>query len=222
MARKAAQKAAQASPLDSCAIAISGTFPGTNQSAIQERITNLGATIAKSVTSDTTLLIATVKDVEKGSVKVKAATANDVPIVSIDWLEDCESTNSKADEQSYLLTSSAPVSNVPQSNNSKKRAASPDLSPPPAPATAQPPKKQLKLADSKPVAQVGDGQNAKSSALRIPLDEYCPLASSQVYFGDDGTIFDASLNQTNATANNNKFYRVQVRLGLVCNLFEFF
>jgi poly [ADP-ribose] polymerase len=34
-----------------------------------------------------------------------------------------------------------------------------------------------------------------------------------VYIGDDGTIFDASLNQTNAGYNNNKFYRVQIVQG---------
>ena len=31
-----------------------------------------------------------------------------------------------------------------------------------------------------------------------------------MYIDPDGTIFDASLNQTNAGANNNKFYRVQL------------
>jgi poly [ADP-ribose] polymerase len=42
------------------------------------------------------------------------------------------------------------------------------------------------------------------------VDEYCPLASYQVYIDDDGMIWDASLNQTNAGENNNKFYKVQV------------
>ena len=31
-----------------------------------------------------------------------------------------------------------------------------------------------------------------------------------MYIGDDGMIYDAALNQTNAGGNNNKFYRVQV------------
>ena len=31
-----------------------------------------------------------------------------------------------------------------------------------------------------------------------------------MFIADDGTIYDASLNQTNAGNNNNKFYRVQV------------
>ena len=31
-----------------------------------------------------------------------------------------------------------------------------------------------------------------------------------MYIGDDGTIYDAALNQTNAGNNNNKFYRIQL------------
>lgn len=93
MARKAAQKAAQASPLDACSIATSGRFAGTTQSALQTRVTSLGATIASSVTSETSFLIATEKDFESNSTKVKAAAAHNVPVVTIDWLEECESTS---------------------------------------------------------------------------------------------------------------------------------
>ncbi|KAL5349340.1 hypothetical protein ACLOAV_005630 [Pseudogymnoascus australis] len=58
--------------------------------------------------------------------------------------------------------------------------------------------------------QITDGQVAKSLDVKIPLDEGCSL-SYDVYIHDDGMIYDASLNQANATANNNKFYRVQVQ-----------
>jgi len=51
---------------------------------------------------------------------------------------------------------------------------------------------------------------ATLSYLKIPVDEYCGLTSYQVYIDDDKVIYDASLNQTNAGNNNNKFYRVQV------------
>ena len=71
------------------------------------------------------------------------------------------------------------------------------------------------MQDKKPKikenAKVGDGKNANSKQIAIEVDEYCPLASWSVYIGDDGTIYDASLNQTNSSANNNKFYKVQVR-----------
>lgn len=54
-----------------------------------------------------------------------------------------------------------------------------------------------------------DAQGAKK-ALVIPVDSYCHL-DLQVYVDpNSGVIYDASLNQTNARNNNNKFYIVQV------------
>lgn len=44
----------------------------------------------------------------------------------------------------------------------------------------------------------------------IPVDEYCPLVNYKVYIDSTGLPLDASLNQTNASNNNNKFYRIQV------------
>jgi poly [ADP-ribose] polymerase len=114
-------------------------------------------------------------------------------------------TDTKADETQFLLSSPAPAapSAAPtKANGSKKRAASPDPSPAPTKDTKKP-----KIVEN---AKVGDGQNAKSKKIAISIDEYCPLASYQVYIDDDGTIWDASLNQTNAGQNNNKFYKVQV------------
>ncbi|PSN74498.1 PARP-domain-containing protein [Corynespora cassiicola Philippines] len=218
MARKPAPKAAPAPALDGSAIAVSGRFPGTNQSALQKRITSLGATFSPSISPDTTHLIVTEKEYGQDTTKVKAAKDSGIPIVTIEWLDECETSNSKADETSYMLN--APPAPVAAQNGSKKRAASPDLLPAAAPSAAQPAKKQKK-EPAKPQAQVGDGQNAKSSSLIIPLDEACPLATYQVYIDPtDGTIFDASLNQTNATANNNKFYRVQLLRNAATNDFK--
>ena len=59
--------------------------------------------------------------------------------------------------------------------------------------------------------QVAEGQFIKKKSTVIPVDEFCPLAANyQVYVDDDGMIWDASLNQSNASYNNNKFYRIQV------------
>ena len=57
-----------------------------------------------------------------------------------------------------------------------------------------------------------NGQKARLRSITIPVDEYCPLnASHKVHIDDnDGTIFDVLLNQTNASNNNNKFYRIQL------------
>lgn len=65
-----------------------------------------------------------------------------------------------------------------------------------------------KEADNK----VPDGQ-IKSKGAVIPVDQLCHMPGFQVYVDPDtGVIFDASLNQTNASHNNNKFYIIQVSL----------
>ncbi|CAM1507898.1 Fc.00g047460.m01.CDS01 [Cosmosporella sp. VM-42] len=58
---------------------------------------------------------------------------------------------------------------------------------------------------------VAEGQFIKRKDIAIPLDDYCPYAGYQVYVDpDSGMIYDASLNQSNSSHNNNKFYRIQV------------
>lgn len=118
--------------------------------------------------------------------------------------------DAKADEKQYLLSAASTSSAAPlasKTNGSKKRAASSAASPTPSQEAAKKPK----IVED---AKVGDGKNAKSKTLAVELDEYCPLSSYRVYIDSDGTIWDASLNQTNASANNNKFYKVQVCLTL--------
>ncbi|KAJ4256653.1 hypothetical protein NW762_008749 [Fusarium torreyae] len=58
---------------------------------------------------------------------------------------------------------------------------------------------------------VAEGQFIMKKDVAIPLDEHCTLPTYQVYVDpDSGLIYDASLNQTNSSANNNKFYRIQL------------
>lgn len=55
-------------------------------------------------------------------------------------------------------------------------------------------------------------QKAISKNICVMLDEGAP-PTYHVYIDADLTIWDASLNQTNASNNNNKFYRLQVSCG---------
>ncbi|GAW25107.1 putative poly [ADP-ribose] polymerase [Rosellinia necatrix] len=73
-------------------------------------------------------------------------------------------------------------------------------------------KEEPKAEPKEREAKVAEGQIAKSSDVKIPVDEGAQreLANYEVYIDDDGVIYDASLNQTNAGRNNNKFYRVQL------------
>ena len=57
--------------------------------------------------------------------------------------------------------------------------------------------------------EIKEAQLAKGTS-QIPLDDGCYLTQYHVYVDSDNMIYDASLNQTNASGNNNKFYRVQV------------
>jgi poly [ADP-ribose] polymerase len=213
--RKAApSKALMATtPLSGCSIATSGRFPGTTQAALQSRITRLGGTISSSVTADTSFLIATEKDYNDGSAKSKAATTHNVPVVTLDWLDETESSSAKADETKYLLSSpAAPAAAAPASAPTPTPApaaapaASSDASPAPTQDAAKS-NKRKRIEDAK----VGEGSIAKKSKkVMVSVDEYCPSSTFQVYIDDAGLIWDASLNQTNASANNNKFYKVQV------------
>lgn len=209
-------------PLIGCDVALSGTFPGVFQGEIHAQLATLGATLAKAITDDTTHLITNQRDYEKPSSKVKAALERNLHIVSYDWVQECLVGKSKVSEKAYLLTSV--LVDVPsQSNGALKREPSPDVST--DENVRRPRAKKLKSANGsktdvktvatakaepKVKAEVTDGQVAKSLDIKIPVDEGCHLINYEVYIGDDGIIYDASLNQANATANNNKFYRIQV------------
>ncbi|KAI1076768.1 PARP-domain-containing protein [Whalleya microplaca] len=233
--RKAAAKAAKGAPppppLNGCIIALSGTFPGRTQATIERDFMTLqGASLAKSVTASTTHLVATEVDYHKPSTKVKAAQSYNVPIVTFQWLEDSHNQMTRMDENAYSLDSSqsqeasqsqASQPQASRTNGTRKRSAAQ------TPAangdvddnnSQSQPKKKSKASKDKlqkqeaKDAKIADGQIAKSFDVRIPVDEGAGdhFPNYEVYIDDSGVIHDASLNQTNATNNNNKFYRVQL------------
>ncbi|KAI7152777.1 PARP-domain-containing protein [Hortaea werneckii] len=99
----------------------------------------------------------------------------------------------------------------------KKRAASPAEQPSPPPSKKPARKKgKAELAAEQFNTEANGSSNQvqdtkATSQLHIPVDEECPLASYRVWINpDDGVIFDAALNQSNSSGNNNKFYRLQL------------
>ena len=80
-----------------------------------------------------------------------------------------------------------------------------------ADADAEPKEEEKGKGKAQAERAMGEGQVAKSNDMQIPLDEGCLFPTSKVYIDDSGVIYDASLNQTNSSNNNNKFYRIQVR-----------
>ncbi|XXG98664.1 hypothetical protein Hte_004992 [Hypoxylon texense] len=215
--KAAASTAPPPPPLAGCNIAISGTIPGRTQAAIERDFINvLGASLAKSVTASTTHLITNETDYKKPSAKVKAAQSHNVAVVSFQWLQDSLDQMKRMTEDDYSFTS--PQAQPSQTGNGRKRRAPPkptdDDEDDEMPAQTKRNKASETQAqeDKGKEVKVADGQIAKSRDVRIPVDqgvkERLPLF--EVYIDDDGVIYDASLNQTNAANNNNKFYRIQL------------
>ena len=204
--------APSAMPLQGCIIALSGSFPGHSQSSLEaDFILVSGATLARTINEDTTHLITTKSEFEKPSGKVKQAKSHDIPIVKLAWLEDCLEQAKRLSEDAYSFDAQddddAPA-------NGKKRTASVGVD---DKSQSQPNKKAKTPSTNgsqapkvKKEAEDGPLNVAKSSVVNIPLDETCPLTHYQIYVDVDGVIYDASLNQTNAGKNNNKFYKLQV------------
>ncbi|KAB5511580.1 poly polymerase catalytic domain-containing protein [Coniochaeta sp. 2T2.1] len=131
---------------------------------------------------------------------------------------------SGAGNSTATANSTTPTANgntpLPKPNGKKttKRSPSPD------PAQSAPVKKQKTVSRSSaavaaaPPPTVATDSKTKTKGnvasgtkpLHIPLDEGVGRPDHQVYVAPDGTIYDASLNQTNVGNNNNKFYRIQV------------
>lgn len=228
-AKKAAASVPPAggAPLDGCVIAFSGRFTGYKQSALESKVANLGGQPVKSVVAGTTHVVTTQADYDNLCTKVwQAKDRGGIFIVSLDWLLESEESNTRQGEAQYLFdasqngttngnntivpSSTQPTSTQPapipvQNNPSKKRQAS---------ATPDPKPKKTKLdevAQNGKAAVIGKEQIAKSWDVQVPVDEGCSLTGYGVHVDEDSVIWDASLNQTNAGANNNKFYRIQVR-----------
>ncbi|KAK7740956.1 hypothetical protein SLS53_005019 [Cytospora paraplurivora] len=200
--------------------------------ALIEHAASLGASVPKSITKDATHLITTQSAFNEPSSKVYDAKNRGVHIVSIDWMLDSEQSNSRQPENLYYFDTIATNNNNGNTPNpalvqsppvaSKKRQASPtnlDSSPEPTP---QPKKTKLATtAENGKAAILGKEQIAKSHNIQVPLDEGCWLNGYVVHIDEDGVIWDASLNQTNAGKNNNKFYRIQVLVDATNNNNDF-
>jgi poly [ADP-ribose] polymerase len=129
--------------------------------------------------------------------------------------EDDAETGQPADQQEEEDDAEVELdAKTTKSTRSSKRKAT---SPTPAAKQAKKPKPEPSAATAvdsptntvKP--QLTDAQFAPAGAnLDIPIDEGVSSAWHVYVDPDSGIIYDASLNQTNASNNNNKFYRVQV------------
>ncbi|KAJ5999867.1 hypothetical protein N7481_000276 [Penicillium waksmanii] len=221
-------------------IAVSGTFPGYKQADLKALITDQGASFSTSVSAECTHLVTNEKDVEKNSNKYQAACNSDkCHIVSLDWL--LESVNSKKPltEKKYALgqkASSKPALDDTKKNGKAKNGDSAKAAAGKTKAVKKEPeevngdaikttgkKRAIKQEDDEvddSSKKQKDSQKVGFKSLNVPVElgainalPYKGIGSNTtVLIDDSGVIWDATLNQTNSTNNNNKFYRIQVIL----------
>ncbi|KAJ3577239.1 hypothetical protein NPX13_g3329 [Xylaria arbuscula] len=74
-----------------------------------------------------------------------------------------------------------------------------------------PPKKRTRSGNAGGAKKQKTAQGAKTSQPTVPIDEgFKEGGDAHVHIDDDGTIWDASLNLSNVSGNNNKFYMLQL------------
>ncbi|PTB42461.1 hypothetical protein M441DRAFT_57206 [Trichoderma asperellum CBS 433.97] len=238
MARRKAAAAAPAAPatppLEGRVLAISGKFDNSKHThaSLEQLVKSLGGSVTKSVTKTTTHVVCTEDDYNNNTAKVAAGKAKDLPLVSPEWIFESEKQNKTIDPQEHVWGSDSADPSDSQANGKKRPlmvSKSDDDEEPQAKKTktakgakgskaangkakADSDPESEAQPETKEESQVAEGQFIKKKNVAIPVDEHCPLSSSyQVHIDpDSGLIYDASLNQTNASHNNNKFYRIQV------------
>lgn len=165
-----------------------------------------------------THLVADQAQYSKGLKKIEQAKLFDnIRIVSFDWLHEALNSDTAVAEDSYILTSSSVrdatvvgdvVSNGTVDTINQKLGSAENIQS----------KKRSHVnrsgASPEPEAKKLKADTAATNVVRnvqkpIPLDEGL-CSPYQVFVRDDSTVFDATLNQSNAGANNNKFYRIQL------------
>ena len=127
--------------------------------------------------------------------------------IAIAKTDDNEEADADADDEpkskkAKATKTAAKATKGSKAAKGKGKAAVKDESEP----EAEEPSKEVK--EEKVVAE---GQFIKKKDVTIPVDDFCSLPNFVVFVDpDSGMIYDASLNQSNSSNNNNKFYRIQV------------
>lgn len=226
-----APAAPAAAPAAKIRVYVAGAFPGQSAADVGDKAKKLGLAVGFNLTKTVTHMVTSQSEFDSDSAKIMKAKAQGVKLVSADWLDECEKDGKVVDETPFLFGQSAapasPAKPAAKGTKSKKRGASPtsDDDTKPAKPAAKKSKKdtastavgnsalQAKADKATAATATTNGQIAKKTkGFNVPVDEVCSLAALgyQVYIDAENVIYDGNLNQTNASNNNNKFYRVQV------------
>ncbi|KAF9776433.1 hypothetical protein IL306_005387, partial [Fusarium sp. DS 682] len=233
MARKAKK------PLDGCLVALTGRLIGQNgekytRNMLKNKIYEYGGDFTRRVT-DAEYLVSSKASYESLTPNVAAALENKkTNIMKLKWLEDLPSERKDWFTDAYCWFSAVADRDQQESNQPIDQSAtySSKVGNPKNTRKSTKVKAGVKVnsettntsnitAEICPKAKVrarrrpnkldAKDQPIKKKDVVIPLDEHCTLPTYQVYVDPDtGLIYDASLNQTDSSANKNKFYRIQV------------
>ncbi|KAL6790218.1 hypothetical protein GGI42DRAFT_337128 [Trichoderma sp. SZMC 28013] len=202
--------------LDECVIAISGRFGNFNHThaTLKALIEALGGRVTTSVAKTTTHVVCSEDSYNNNSAKVNAGKAQELPLVSPYWIFEIDKKKETIDPQMFLWDSDKRVAVQTNDNKGLITMSKRDK--------VKKPKRKAVANDRAQVAdplatevkeenEVVDGQYIGKKGAIIPVDEHCPLNHTIVHTDpDSGLIYDATLNQSNATNNNSKFYHIQV------------
>lgn len=153
---------------------------------------------------------------------IKAAKVSDS--ATANGADDSQPDTSKTQAKKRKTAKGTAAKTAPASTQvNVKDEAEEDESPTQAPIAPE----DNKTAETKQKVPLAEGGVANSKDLVVPVDSRARtddrIASNFAVFIDpNGLIYDASLNQTNAGRNNNKFYIIQVNHLMSQNLLTTF
>ena len=140
-----------------------------------------------------------------------------VKIVSYDWLVKSLGSKRKVSDSSYALDADkgAATTTATTDGNKKESKTSKGRKRKRADPSDDEDDAIVKSAPQSQKQTAKKGSAATKASVNVPVDDWCDLKGSHgVYQADDGTVYDVTLNQTNAGQNNNKFYRIQLLEGV--------
>ncbi|KAK0716214.1 poly polymerase catalytic domain-containing protein [Lasiosphaeris hirsuta] len=190
--------------LANCTIVFSGQFTGFTQATLKKQAEGLGAKVTATVTSATTHLVATKSDFLTTSSKVSKAGDLGIPIVALPWLTSSDTNKAREPEAKYAFASTGDDEDEQDDEDGAQKGTSHKRS-----------RTEMEGAATEdgPAMMKGSVRAMPKPKIHVPLDEHCPFANCSVLIGHGGMVYDAALNQTNASHNNNKVWTRWGRVG---------
>lgn len=197
-------------------------FASKTVTQLKVEIANCGGSYASKL-DQCTHLIASPAQFEKKLKLVKEALQQpDVTIVTYEWLAESLKSSSPITVDPYLLDQSSATPAVANGINNTSGSGGADVdSESDIQASTVKSKPNLKRKRGKNTVPAANGSSTPVSTqklpakakpvLKIPVDEVAATGGFfTVFVDDDGLAWDATLSQSNASDNNNKFYKLQI------------